>query len=271
MVETSTSEPNRAIRRQRYRLLIQLQRWLERPMIVLAFLWLVLFVWEMLWGVSPFVEVAGYVIWAMFVLEFVLGLIIAPDKVLFLVRNPLRLVSLMLPALRVFSAFRLLRIARAAGAVRGVRLVRVLTVLNRGMRAFGYTMQRRGLGYVIGLTVLVTIVGAAGMYALESANPDGRGLHSYGAALWWTAMIMTNMGSDYWPQTPEGRVLCFLLALYAFTIFSYAAATLASYFIGRDKEPEVEALNRLANLQADIAALESELREARRQSGSGRS
>ena len=270
MAHLSTPEAALAIRRQRYRLLIQLQQWLERPMIVLAFVWLALFVWEMLWGLSPVVEVAGYVIWAMFIIEFLLGFTIAPDKVLYIARNPLRLVSLMLPALRVFSAFRLLRVARAAGAVRGVRLMRVLTVLNRGMRAFGHTMHRRGFGYVVGLTVIVTLVGAAGMYAFES-NPGGRGLNTYGAALWWTAMVMTTMGSDYWPQTPEGRVLCFLLALYAFTVFGYLAAALASYFIGRDREPEVEMLKRLARLQADLAALQTELEAARQQARSGRS
>jgi len=271
MAESSTPDPNLVIRRQRYRLLIRLHQWLERPMIALAFFWLMLFIWEIVWGLSPFIEVAGFVIWGIFILEFVLGLIIAPDKALYVARNPLRLVSLMLPALRIFSMVKLLRVARAARAVRGMWLMRVLTVLNRGMRAFGRTMQRRGFGYMVGLTVIVTLVGAAGMYALESGNPDGRGLDTYGAALWWTAMVMTTMGSDYWPQTPEGRVLCFLLALYAFAVFGYLAAALASYFIGRDKQPELDALKRLTSMQADIAALREEMRAARQQTSGGRS
>jgi len=41
------------------------------------------------------------------------------------------------------------------------------------------------------------------------------GPYSCGEALWWTAMIMTTMGSQYWPQTIEGRMLCVFLALYA--------------------------------------------------------
>jgi voltage-gated potassium channel len=27
----------------------------------------------------------------------------------------------------------------------------------------------------------------------------------YGNALWWTAMVMTTIGSDYFPKTAEGR------------------------------------------------------------------
>ena len=85
------------------------------------------------------------------------------------------------------------------------------------MRAWGASMSRRGFGYVVALTVIVTMSGAAGMYAFENGSPDG--LNSYGEALWWTAMIMTTMGSAYWPQTPEGRVFCIILALYAFWDF----------------------------------------------------
>ncbi len=46
--------------------------------------------------------------------------------------------------------------------------------------------------------------------------------------------MITTVGSEYWPQTPEGRVLCLLLALYAFAVFDYVAATLSTFFIERD-------------------------------------
>jgi len=64
--------------------------------------------------------------------------------------------------------------------------------------------------------------------------PDPAGIHDYGTALWWTAMLMTTMGSAYWPQTGEGRILCVLLALYAFAVFGYVTATLATFFVSRD-------------------------------------
>ena len=81
------------------------------------------------------------------------------------------------------------------------------------MKALGGSLSRRGFGYVITLTVLVTFAGAAGMYAFE--NEVAGGPKSYVESLWWTAMIMTTMGSQYWPETAEGRVLCVFLALYA--------------------------------------------------------
>ena len=125
-------------------------------------------------------------------------------------------------------------------------------------------MNRRGFRYVAGTTVLVTLAGAAGMFAFENQSPGGRGLNDYASALWWTAMIMTTMGSEYWPQTAEGRVLCLLLSLYAFAMFGYLTATLASYFIGRDaesEEAEVAGARSIEALQREIAALREELRE----------
>jgi voltage-gated potassium channel len=130
------------------------------------------------------------------------------------------------------------------------------------MRAFGASMGRRGFGYVVGLTVIVTFGGAAGMFAFER-DAGGGGLNSYGEALWWTAMIMTTMGSQYWPQTAEGRVLCFLLSLYAFAVFGYVTATLATFFVGRDaasEDAEVAGNKQIAELRDEIAALREEIR-----------
>jgi voltage-gated potassium channel len=85
---------------------------------------------------------------------------------------------------------------------------------------------------------------------------------SYGHAVWWTAMIMTTMGSEKWPETPEGRLLCVLLALYSFTVFGYVTAVLATFFIGRDAEDdeaEVAGAQQLAELREEIRALREEL------------
>jgi voltage-gated potassium channel len=243
--------------RERQALLERLQDWLERPMLVLAFIWLALFVVEVVWGLSPLLEAAGYVIWAVFILEFVLGLTLAPRKRDYLQHNWLKGIALLAPAVRVFRIMRLLRVAR------GVRLLRVLSSANRGMRALGASMGRRGVGYVVGVTLIVTLVGAAGMYSFEHKNPDGRSLDSYGTALWWTAMLMTTMGSEFWPQTSEGCVLCFCLALYSFAMFGYVTATLATFFIGRDaahEAAEAAGAASIAALRAEIAALRDEIR-----------
>ena len=241
-------------------------------MLVLGFVWLALLVLEFTRGLSPGLEVAGTVIWVVFILDFALKFTLAPDKTNYLKANWLTALALAVPALRVFRVFRILRVIRAARGARGLRLFRVVRSLNRGMRALGAAMRRRGFGYVVALTVIVALSGAAGMYAFEKESPDGAGFASYGEALWWTAMVMTTMGSDYFPRTTEGRALCFALAVYAFAVFGYVTATLATFFVGRDAEnaeAEVAGAAQIESLWAEIAALREELRAFARREGDG--
>ena len=257
-----TNEAARALEHERWEILTRLEDWLELPMLILGFVWLALLVLEFVWGENSLFTGVGTMIWILFVLDFTLKFTLAPAKGRYLRRNWLTAVSLLVPALRVFRVARVVRVLRAARAARGLRLVRVVTSINRGMRALSATMSRRGFGYVVLLTTLVTFAGAAGMYAFE----NGLGLDSYGTALWWTAMLMTTLGSEYWPQTVEGRILTFILSLYAFGVFGYVAATLASFFIGRDaenNEGEVAGSADIAALGAEIAALRAEIRALR--------
>lgn len=258
-------EKRQIIAQERRELLEQLEDWLETPMLVLGFAWLTLLVLEFTRGLSPFLETVGTVIWIIFILDFALKLILAPQKLAYLKSNWLTAVALLVPALRVFRIFRVVRLLRIARAARGLRLLRVITSLNRGMRALGASMGRRGFGYVLALSLVVMLSGAAGMFAFE--NDVQGGLNSYGESLWWTAMLLTSLGSEYWPKTAEGRVLCFLLSLYGFAVFGYVTATLATFFIGRDAEDagaELAGAKALDALRAEIAALHDEVRSLRK-------
>jgi voltage-gated potassium channel len=252
-----------ALRKERYELLQHLEDTLETPMLVLAFVWLALLVVELIWGESLLFEIIGTIIWVIFILDFAVEVVLAPDKVAYLKHNWLAAISLLVPALRLFRVFRVFRLLRLARVGRGLRLLRVVSSLNRGMRALSASLSRRGFGYVIALTVLVMFTGAAGMYAFENVAPGG--MESYGEALWWTAMILTTMGSQYWPQTVEGRMLCIFLALYAFAVFGYVTATLATFFIGRDAEndkAELAGAKQLTALLEEVIALREEIRRS---------
>jgi voltage-gated potassium channel len=250
-----------SLRSERLAIVRQLEHWLELPLFVLGLAWLILLVLELTRGLSPTLELVGTLIWIVFVCEFVLRLAFAPEKLRFLRSNVLTVVALLIPALRVFRFARVFRVLRAAQATRSLRLVRLITSFNRGMRALAATLGRRGFGYVVLLTALVTLLGAAGIYAFEKDVTAGA-IDSYGTALWWTAMLMTTMGSEYWPKTGEGRILCFLLSLYAFGVFGYVTATIATFFIGRDAEDsqaELAGSEQINRLMVQISDLRSEL------------
>jgi voltage-gated potassium channel len=244
---------------RRWTTLDQLDEWLEGPMIVLSLAWVAIVVWELVSGSSALLETVGTAIWIVFLIEFAIRFALAPEKLPFLKSNWITVLALAVPALRLF---RFLSFLRAARALRGFRLVRIVGTANRSMNALRKSLARRGFGYVVGLTVLVLGLGAAGMLSFEPATEVRGGFTSYGDALWWTAMLLTSLGSQFWPVTTEGRVLTVLLSLYGFATFGYITASFASFFVGRDAETKsapIVGSGEVARLATEVRALRSEL------------
>ncbi len=246
---------------ERTKLLNTVQNFLEGPMIFLGFVWLVLLVIELIWGLSKPLEYTSLTIWLIFIIDFFIKFILAPGKIVFLKKNWLTAISLIIPALRVFRVFRFVRLLRG---LRGIRVVRIVSSLNRSMKSLGATMKRRAFGYVFMITLIVTFAGAAGMYALENPNA---GFDSYAMALWWTAMRVITAGNEFNPSTPEGRGLAFLIAVFGYTIFGYVTATFATYFIGRDAEEEdapVAGAKDVEELRKTILTLSKDIQELKK-------
>jgi voltage-gated potassium channel len=249
---------------QRWRTLRQLDQWLEAPMIVLSALWVVIVLVELTTGGNALLATIGTVIWIVFLIEFAIRFILAPKKLPFLKSNWLTAIALLAPALRLFAIFRFLR---AASALRGFRLVKLVGTVNRSMNALRRTLERRKFGYVAGLTLLVVGLGAAGMLNFEPASEVRGGFTSYGDALWWTAMLLTSIGSQYWPVTTEGRLLTVLMSIYGFATFGYITATIASYFVGRDAEEKggpVAGRSELERLVREVRQLRADLARAQK-------
>jgi len=262
----------KTLERERWRLLHQLVRTLEPLVTVLGFVWLLLLILEFTRGLTPGLQWSSNLIWAVFVADFAAEFSVAPRKLQYLKRHWLVAVSLAIPAVRFLRLARVSRVARFARSIRDVRLARAVSSLNRAISALRSTFRRRGVGYVTVTTLVVTLAGAAAMYAFENPVHDPGGIHDYVTALWWTSMIMTTMGSSYWPVTAQGRILCVLLALYAFAAFGYVTATLASYFIDRDAarpDAAVAGAEDVKALRHEIAALRDALAELRRSASHG--
>lgn len=246
------------INSERESLLRRLDDKLEIPMLILSFVWLILMIVEFTSGLLPFLARLNDFIWLLFIADFSIKIILAENRLAYLKRNWITAIALLLPAFRIF------RIARALRLLRTVRLARVLTSLNRGIGALGRSLSRRGFGYVFALTLIVTFAGAAGMLAFER---DSGGIGDYGTALWWTAMILTTMGSDYFPKTSEGCTLCLILAIYGFAVFGYVTAAVATYFVGReaqDPKGEMAGQKAIEKLSAQVERLSAQIEKLSR-------
>ena len=96
-----------ALNRERWALLERVSRTLEPVMVALSAVWIALLVGELLnRGLPRTLDFFVWVIWAIFIADFAVKLLIAPERLTFLRRNWLTLISLFLPALLSLPLFR---------------------------------------------------------------------------------------------------------------------------------------------------------------------
>lgn len=203
--------------------------------------------------------ILGWGLWGLFFVEFAAKFALAPNKRAYLKRNPLDVIVLLVPFLRFLRVLQVLR------ATRALPVLRLLIFGGRGSGAAVVLLRRRRLGQLALVSVLVVLIGAASGYALEAGAPDAA-ITGFGDALWWSAALVTTVGSELYPVTPPGRVLGILLMLYAVGVFSYFIASIASVLVGLDaqKPPDETADKGIAvRLNPDeIEALRSILKKS---------
>ncbi len=113
---------------QRRTLLRTISGILDRPMTVLSLVWVALMILEFSGYGNATLQSLGLFIWALFLVQFALEFWIAPNKWIYLRKNWLTTIALLLPAFRLLRAFRALRLLRLARVSRGVGLLRWLNV-----------------------------------------------------------------------------------------------------------------------------------------------
>lgn len=163
-------------------------------------------------------RIIGYIIWALFGLEFLARLSLAPNKRRFLRRNWWQSALLLLP---------FLNIARAASALRISRFGRVVSASLRGTRSTRHRLTGR-LGWAVTVTVGVVLITTDVLYEFADLRPYGKALHDVAVATMTGEPIP---GSSGIIQTVE-----VFLALYSVVFFASFAGALGAYFLERDRE-----------------------------------
>lgn len=166
-------------------------------------------------AVGTVFEVTSWLLWLLFVGEFVLRLVIAPSATRYLRRNWWQVAFLAVPALRFLRALRVLRAARVG---------RVLSSAVRSSRTAGRKLSNRlaSLGVV---TAVVVLAGSQLLFELG----DGR---TYGEALHATALA-TVAGEPIGVDGAVLQVLELVLVAYSVVVFAALAGTVGAFLLER--------------------------------------
>ena len=241
----------------------KIDRYLDIPLALASLLVLLIIVIQLSGElVEPWrsrLDVAAWVLWGIFALEFAVKFALAPVKRHYLKNHWLDALIVLLPFLRF------LRIARVLRATRAVPVFRLLVLGGRSSSSALILLRRRRLGQLALISVVVVLIAASGVFLLEAGRPDSN-IEGFGDALWWSATTLTTVGSGLEPVTVGGRILAFALMLYAVGIFSYFVASIASVLVGIDaqKPPEDEDKEGITLNEKELETLRSILKKSDR-------
>ncbi|MDP8950300.1 MAG: potassium channel family protein, partial [Actinomycetota bacterium] len=128
---------------------------------------------------------------------------------------------------------RILRLAQVLRATRVLPAFRLLVFGGRGSQSTLELLKRRRLGQLAIISGMVILIGAALGFLLEAGAPRSP-IEDFGDALWWSAALATTIGSELYPVTTAGRILGFLIMIYALGIFTYFIGSVASVLVTLD-------------------------------------
>ena len=239
----------------------KLDRYLDLPLALASVVVVLLIIIQLGGEVSePWerrLEALSWGLWSLFFVEFLAKFALAPVKRHYVRKNWLDVLVVLVPFLRF------LRLARVLRATRALPVMRLLVFGGRGSESTLTLLKRRRLGQLAIVSAMVVLLGAASGFLLE-AEASGSQIKSFGNALWWSATLVTTVGSELYPVTIGGRVLGFLLMLYAIGIFSYFIGAIASVLVESDARriPEARQRGDVSLSRAELEALRSILERA---------
>lgn len=169
-------------------------------------------------------EIAGYLLWAAFIAEFLLRLWLAPDRGRFLRSEWWRIPVLALPFLRFFAALRAFRVAA---------LGRAIVSVVRGSTSAAQLLSER-LVLLAAVTVLVILISAHMLYITGTIPEYAEALHR--------SALTTISGEPLGVGSGLAKVLDVVLATYSVIVFATLAGSIGAFFLsargsGRGQDP----------------------------------
>ncbi|MBI1349697.1 MAG: two pore domain potassium channel family protein [Actinomycetales bacterium] len=242
----TTTAPSRESRRQR--LLEDYEASTTKLLSALALVYLVTFslqviVYEPQQQWYQWATWFGLFLWFLFVLDLVFRFAVSPHRLVFIRRNMLDIVTVVIPQLRALRALR----AFSSGGV-----------LSKGKGALsGRAVAMAAVG-----TALIVWVGSLMVLSAER-GAQGAEITSFPDSLWWSFETITTVGyGDFVPVTWLGRFFAVFIMLLGISVLGVVSASLAATLVKQNQPAtpsQDDVLREIAELKQMIADLQRQL------------
>lgn len=161
-------------------------------------------------------------LWAVFLIEFVTRMVIAPSSGEFLARNWWQIMFLILPLLRVIRLIETRRLAKTGG---------LMGWAARAGRTAGNVLGTR-VGWLASVTTITVLACGQILYRFEDIPRYTSALHS--------AALTVITGEPFGARSGLGKTVELVLGLYSVVVFAALAGILGAYFLERRIGPRTE-------------------------------
>jgi voltage-gated potassium channel len=241
----------------RHDLVDRIERVTRFPMALLGLAWLVVAIVVLtrnLNGAASTGLVATlFVLWVIALAEYVVRLVLSPDRRGYLQRRWVEPVTVVVPPLQGWHL---------------VGMEKMSLILREGELRVEAVLKHHSLFRVL-IAAAATLFVGAWLVLLFEENAKNSNIHNYPDALWWAIVTVTTVGyGDRYPVTGGGRTVAVILMLVGIGLIGVLTATVASVFIKEHTDSTKEEFKKgHADLGQQLAVISDRLADVERRLG----
>ncbi len=192
-------------------------------------------------------------LWASVFVEYLVRLVVTPDRRGYLRRRWVEPVTVVVPPLQGWHF---------------VGIEKMGLLLHEGELHVEAILRHHSLFRVL-IAAAVTLFLGAWLVLLFEENAKGSNIHNYPEALWWAIVTVTTVGyGDRFPVTGGGRMVAVILMLLGIGLIGVLTATVASVFIKEHTDATKEEFKKgHADLGQQLSVISDRLADVERRLG----
>ncbi len=241
----------------RHDLVDEIEQVTRFPMALLGIAWLVIAIIVLTSDVngSTSISLVGtlFALWAIMLAEYLVRLVVTPDRRGYLKRRWVEPATVLVPALQGWHF---------------IGIEKMSLLFHEGELRLEAILKHHSLFRVL-IAACATLITGAWLVLLFEENAKASNIHTYPDALWWAIVTVTTVGyGDRYPVSAGGRVVAAVLMLVGIGLIGVLTATVASVFIKEHTDANKETFKKgHADLGQQLAVISDRLADVERRLG----
>jgi voltage-gated potassium channel len=198
------------------------ERWFQItywPLLIASILFIIAYSWQVIFDLTGTAETIArsfiYATWFVFITDYLVRLWLSSPRRVWFRHHIFDLLVVIIPPLKP------------------LRLLQAFTRVASKRTSQGTALRSRISVYGAGAALILIWVAALAMLDAERGKP-GANIETFGDAIWWAFVTITTVGyGDYYPVTPQGRVVAVALMIGGVAVVGVVTATFASWVLER--------------------------------------